>query len=289
MQGRILKGIGGFYTVLDGQGRLWTCKARGRFRKQGISPLPGDLVEIETDDEAGGYILDILPRKNRLIRPAVANIDRLLIVLSASVPRPDPLLIDKLLIQSELAGIAPALIENKQDEAEGGRISQQYVPAGYPVICTSAFSGDGLDGLKALISDSTCCLAGQSAVGKSSLLNALLPELHASVGGLSEKTDRGRHTTRHAQLCQAFGGFVVDTPGFSLLDMSAIEPCELWRCYPEMRAVQGECRFSECLHISEPDCAVKECITAGGMDLDRYERYKQLVQELIEMRRHRYD
>ncbi|MBQ3108857.1 MAG: ribosome small subunit-dependent GTPase A [Clostridia bacterium] len=295
MEGLVLRGIGSFYTVLLPDGELLTCKARGRFRKDRISPLPGDRVEAARDEEGeNGYLLEILPRRNSLIRPAVANIDQLLIVLAMSAPKPDLLLTDKLILQCELLGIRPVLALNKCDAAEDAAYIEsfcaQYAPTGYPVYRISAATGEGVDALKEQLKGQITCLAGQSAVGKTSLINRLLPGMDLPVGDLAAKTDRGRHTTRHAELWELpDGGYIVDTPGFSLLDPSELEPEELSALYPEMRELRQECRFPGCLHASEPDCMVKEALSEGKLSEGRYERYLVLLEYFKEMRKHRYD
>lgn len=235
--------------------------------------------------------MNLLPRKNELIRPAAANIDRLLIVVAASRPEPDLLLADKLLVCCEKLKIDPVMVINKCDEdAEGSaeRIAAEYERTGYRIYRVSAAGGWGIAELKAELEDAAVCLAGQSAVGKSSLLNALLPGIALKVGSLSEKTERGRHTTRHTELIPVGNsGAVFDTPGFSLLDNIEIEPREIKNCYPEFRAVRGECRFNGCIHVSEPGCAVKK----GGENVisrGRYERYVHLVKEAEENKRNRF-
>lgn len=304
-QGRIIKGIGGFYTVLTEDGSTCVCKARGLFRKQEKTPLVGDMVEFSFDEEksavsaqdephsggSNGYLMNILPRRNVLIRPAAANIDRLLIVVAASRPEPDLLLADKLLVCCEKLHIDPVIVINKCDEAAVGaaeRIAAEYERTGYRIYLVSAASGSGIETLKTELENAVVCLAGQSAVGKSSLLNALLPGLALKVGSLSEKTERGRHTTRHTELIPVGrSGAVLDTPGFSLLDNIEIEPQGIKNCYPEFRSVRGECRFSGCIHVSEPNCAVK----AGGESVisrGRYERYVHLVKEATENKRNRF-
>ena len=292
MQGTILKGVGSFYTVLCDDGTTYTCKARGKFRVDKITPLPGDRVEFEVSGVQEGYMLVILPRKNAFARPAVANVDQLVIVMAASAPKPDLLLTDRLLLDCERRGVTPILVLNKcdeRDEAVIEDINAQYGPAGYRVMVTSAREGDGLDALKAALFNKVSCFTGQSAVGKTSLLNALLPELDLPVGDLSKKIDRGKHTTRHAELVPAYGGAVADTPGFSLLEMSELKPEELSHFYPEMRNHLGECYFTACMHLTEPDCVVKGLIGTKDLSLGRYERYCELAKELIEMRKHRYD
>ncbi|MBO4879494.1 MAG: ribosome small subunit-dependent GTPase A [Clostridia bacterium] len=322
--GIIIKGVGGFYTVLAPDGTECVCKARGLFRKQQITPIVGDRVDYmeggaagqdrEADEDGarggsnapGGYLLRILPRKNELIRPAVANIDRLVIVVAASRPVPDLLLVDKLLILCEKFGIEPLIAINKCDEADENAVEEltrEYAPAGYGLFPVSAETGEGLSALKARLDGAVICFAGQSAVGKSSLLNALLPGLGLAVGGLSRKTERGRHTTRHTELIPLpGGGAVLDTPGFSLLDSLELPPEEIRELYPELRAAEENCRFSGCMHVTEPGCSVKKgMIFTGrppqsvldgetkGIHKNRYERYVRLVGEAEEHRRHRYD
>ncbi len=292
MQGTILKGVGSFYTVLCDDGTAYTCKARGKFRVDKVTPLPGDRVEFEISAEREGYMLAILPRKNAFTRPAVVNVDQLVIVMAASAPKPDLLLTDRLLLDCERRGVTPILVLNKCDERDETLLEDicaQYAPTGYRLIVASAHEGDGLDALKNALFNKVSCFTGQSAVGKTSLLNALLPELALPVGDLSKKTERGRHTTRHAELVPAYGGAVADTPGFSLLEMSELEPAELCLFYPEMKEHAGECYFTACLHITEPDCAVKSLLDTNGLSRGRYERYCELTKELIEMRKHRYD
>ena len=303
-QGLIIKGVGGFYTVLTEAGETCTCKARGLFRKQAVTPAVGDRVEFSPPgpgENRQGYLMRILPRKNELIRPAVANIDRLFIVIAASRPLPDLLLVDKLLILCEKYGIEPVLVINKCDEAEPGAaeaLEKQYSPADYSIHKVSAATGEGLGALRSCLENAVICFAGQSAVGKSSLLNALLPGVSLSVGSLSEKTERGRHTTRHTELIPLEGGgAVLDTPGFSLLDTLELEPEELRLLYPELRGAEENCRFSGCLHVLEPGCFVKNKLiikddreeNPKGIRRERYERYVRLVSEAAEHRRHRYD
>lgn len=293
MEGLILKGVGGFYTVMDARGETCVCRARGKLRLDELTPVAGDRVTYTCSDREGeNQILTILLRKNLLTRPAVANLDKLLIILALSAPRPDLLLADKLLLQCEWKGIEPVIVFNKADAADTNEalsLRAQYEQTGYRLIMASAISGEGLEAVREQIAGCVCCFAGQSAVGKSSLLNAIVPELALEVGGLSRKTERGRHTTRVAQLFPACGGAVVDTPGFSLLDAEEIEPATLWKYYPEMRPYGAQCRFPGCMHIAEPDCAVKPLIEGGELALARYERYRLIAQELIEKRKHKYD
>ena len=291
--GIILKGVGGFYTVLS-NGMSFVCKARGLFRKQNQTPIVGDNVSFSLNaDGETGYLLSIEARKNELIRPMVANIDKLFIVVSASKPAVDLLLVDKLLLCCEKLRIEPVLIINKCDDADAAAIDgirKEYSLTGYRIYTVSAVTGDGIEALRSELQGSVVCFAGQSAVGKSSLLNALIPGMKLEVGELSRKTERGRHTTRHAELIPiGNGGAVLDTPGFSLLENIECEPEEIKNLYPELRRHVFECRFSGCLHISEPGCAVKEEIVGRDFDSERYNRYVRLVKEAMENRKHKYE
>ncbi|MEX1306902.1 MAG: ribosome small subunit-dependent GTPase A [Eubacteriales bacterium] len=285
IEGRILKGIGGFYYVYDKQKRVHECKARGRFRNENITPLPGDFVTFSPEKgESQGYIEEILPRKNQLVRPQVVNVDQVMIIVAVKDPKPDLLLIDKLIISAERVGILPILVINKSDlasEVDIESIMAQYTPS-YEVLVTSAKKGEGLSEIKKRLRGNTTCFAGQSAVGKSSILNALFKELGLETGILSKKTARGKHTTRHAELIRPYrvNGMVVDTPGFSLLKNKGIEPATLSHYYPEMREYLGDCKFSSCLHTHEPKCAVKQAVAEGKINEARYERYKQLMETL---------
>lgn len=291
-KGKILKGVGGFYTVLAEDGGRITCKARGIFRKEGVIPLPGDEVTVSLEQKNAAVISEIMPRKNELLRPAVSNVDVLLIVVSASEPVPDFELVDKLLLYCVKQGIEPIIAVNKCDGGSGSEYDEvvlQYKEAVDSIVQVSAATGFGLDGLKALIANRTVCLAGQSAVGKSSLINALLG-LDLETGELSKKTERGRHTTRHAEfILTPEGGMIADTPGFSLLESVKLEPEEIPPMYPEFSEVSGTCRFPGCMHVSEPGCAVKEKLHAGGINEKRYSRYVKIINEAIEARRHKYD
>ena len=291
--GIILKGVGGFYTVLS-NGMSFVCKARGLFRKQNQTPIVGDNVSFSLNaDGETGYLLSIEARKNELIRPMVANIDKLFIVVSASKPAVDLLLVDKLLLCCEKLRIEPVLIINKCDDADAAAtdgIKKEYSLTGYRIYTVSAVTGDGIEALRSELEGSVVCFAGQSAVGKSSLLNALIPGMKLEVGELSRKTERGRHTTRHAELIPiGNGGAVLDTPGFSLLENIECEPEEIKNLYPELRRHVFECRFSGCLHISEPGCVVKEEIVGRDFDSERYNRYVRLVKEAMENRKHKYE
>ncbi len=289
----MLKGIGGFYTVQQRDGTLIECKARGRFRREGVTPLPGDYVSFARQKEGLALLKEIHPRKNVLVRPAVANVDQLVIVVAAVAPKPDLLLVDKLLVQAARQDIETLLVVNKCDAAVPQLLNALADDYRYccELVQTSAATGVGMDKLRGRLAGRISCFAGQSAVGKSSLLNALLPGLDLPVGGLSRKTERGRHTTRHAQLWPFEGGAIVDTPGFSLLDFEQqpLTQQELDSCYPEFGDAPSRCRFVGCSHRSEPDCAVKQLLEEGKISRERYARYVILAEQFIEMRKHQYD
>lgn len=290
MTGRIVKGVGGFYEVMTEDGVI-PCKARGRFRQESLKPMIGDLVEIAVQADGSAAIEKIAPRRNALTRPPVANIDQLVIVVAASNPRPDWLLVDKLLLECAVLGIRPLLALNKLDEPMDDIVetfTTDYAGA-FDALYLSSVTGEGLDELRLMLASRVTCLAGQSAVGKSSLLNALIPALSLEVGGLSQKTARGKHTTRHAELFLYAGGAVLDTPGFSFLETGPLEQEALDNCYPEFGDAPSRCRFAGCSHIKEKECAVKELVENGKLSKARYERYCLLAEEMITRRKHRYD
>lgn len=283
MTGIIIKGIGGFYYVKTADQCIYECRARGKFRKDKITPMIGDKVEIETDGEKGS-IVKIFDRRNSLIRPPVANIDKLVIVVAAAVPDPNLFLIDKMLINAEINGIDAVICINKTDLASGEKIEQIYEMAGYEVITLSALKNKGIDKLMPVLKDSVTAFAGLSGVGKSSLLNLITGE-NAETGSVSDKILRGRHTTRHVELFELKnGGFILDTPGFSSFEIEGIGANELWEYFPEMRNVSDECKYRGCSHINEPGCKVKELLETGGLYESRYESYKELYNILKEVK-----
>jgi ribosome biogenesis GTPase len=283
MKGIIIKGVGGFYTVDTGDGE-YICRARGKFRIGDVAPLVGDAVEIDARE---GYIIDILPRKNQLLRPAAANIDQALIVVAASRPKPDLLLVDKLLLQAQMLGIASAVVINKLDEAGGETLNElERNYAGIFTVIKVCAAGENVSELEALLKGKTSCFAGQSAVGKTSLLNRLVPEAASEIGELSKKTARGKHTTRHTQLWRcAQDALLLDTPGFSAFEIDTLEPEELSAFYPDLARYKEKCYYTRCVHIAEPNCAVKAALERGEVYRPRYERYIQLIDYLKEHRR----
>ena len=287
--GLLLKGIGSFYEVLTESGEIVTSKARGAFRREGLVPTVGDRVRIERKEQGYAQLSEILPRRNLLVRPPVANVDQLLIVVSASAPEPDWLLVDRLIISAKRMGIEPVPVLNKIDAADDS-IMQSFLREyhAFETLTVSAETGEGIESLKERLKGRVSCFAGQSAVGKSSILNALIPDLHLETGGLSRKTDRGRHTTRHAELWPYENGAVLDTPGFSRYETECLEQHELDACYPEFRNA-GPCRFPGCMHLSEPDCGVKPLLKTGELTKGRYERYFEIALDYQMRRKHRYD
>ena len=285
MRGIIVKGIGGFYYV-EAEGEVYECKARGVFRKQRITPAIGDRVEISVKNGKGA-IESIEPRKTQLIRPAVANIDTMMLVIAAAEPAPNLFLIDKMLINAEVNGIRPLICINKTDIAEYETLRTIYEGAGYEVIALSALDGECRKTLMPYLKDRVTAFAGLSGVGKSTILSDVLGD-ELETGSVSEKIHRGKHTTRHVELfALKEGGYVLDTPGFSSLeitDISDIKAEDLAQYFPELAGVTG-CRFRGCSHINEPDCAVKARLDEGEISPSRYESYKTLYEELKNSRK----
>lgn len=284
IQGTIIKGIGGFYYVKSEDG-IYSCRARGKFRKESLSPIVGDIAEIEVTDaeKKEGYVLKILPRKNELFRPQVSNIDLLLVTFAAQDPVPSLAFIDKLTVTAASRSIKCAICINKCDLAPeiAKEYAEIYTKAGFEVLCVSAQTGQNVDKLKALLADKTTALAGSSGVGKSSLLNAIGESFNLKTGGISDKIQRGKHTTRHTELFPlSFGGFVFDTPGFGSFEVENITYRELPSLFPEICAHEGGCRFTGCSHIKEPDCSVKAALSDGKIPQSRYESYITLYEEL---------
>lgn len=288
-----MKGIGGFYYVKTESG-VYECKARGIFRKDSFSPLPGDKVSISIEDEGNklGNIEEILPRESRLIRPAVANVNQVVIVVSIRSPQPDFILLDKLLITFEQKGINAVICINKIDLDENKKyktVIEAYQKAMYKVIAVCSVAEIGFDELESALKDKTTVFAGQSGVGKSTILNRVLDSYVMETGKVSDKIERGKHTTRHAEIIELkSGGFVVDTPGFSSFELSDVEANELQNFYPEFREYYGSCKFTGCMHISEPSCGVKDALERGVFDRGRYERYVEFCKFLKDMQRKKY-
>ena len=292
MRGRIIKGVGGLYSVFC-CGEAMLCKARGRFRNQNLRPEVGDEVEF-TPPSAGedyGTINTILPRQNRMTRPSVVNIGLLFVIVSVKDPEPDLMLADKLLLHARQMGIEAELLVNKSDAADPESILTQYRLSGYRPLAVSAANAQGLEELLYRIRDKVCAFCGQSGVGKSSVLNALCRNVRMETGDIS-RIARGRHTTRHVELIRleaAGNAWLADTPGFSLLEADVCKPSEFRQWYPEYEPYEKDCRFLGCNHVEEPDCAVKQAVSDNLLSAERRERYARLYRENNEKWSRRYD
>lgn len=280
-EGRILRSLSGFYDVQTQEG-LITCRARGILRREGNSPLTGDLVEI-TVEKGKGMVEKILPRKNHFIRPAVANVDALVIFAANVNPVTEPFLIDRVAAIAGDQNVQAVLCVNKCDLDPAMDLVRIYEHAGFPVICTSAETGEGVEDLRALLEGKLTAFTGNSGVGKSSILNRLAPELQLETGEVSEKLGRGRHTTRHVELYQlGENTYVADTPGFSSFDTDQMELIlkeNLQYAFPDFGSYLGKCRFDDCSHRREPDCAVRAAVEAGEIERSRYESYLKLYEK----------
>ena len=277
-------------VLCDEDGREYTLRAQKKLRHQKLTPMVGDRVRFTPGQgEEDGWLEEILPRRSMLVRPSVANVDMLMLVV-ASVPAPDLLLCDKLILRATQGSMTPAICVNKIDLGDGlaQQIEAEYAGTQLRVFSVSAHTGEGVGALREAMRGRVTCLAGQSAVGKSSLLNALFG-LSLETGGLSRKTERGRHTTRRAEMMALDGMFVLDTPGFSLLELEdAIEPEAFAQLYPEYNALAGACRFQPCLHDREPGCAVHAAVDRGELSAARWARYRELLGEVREKWKGRY-
>ena len=296
MTGKIIKGIAGFYYVYVEEtkeaketatgGTLYECKAKGTFRKQKIKPLVGDIVDIAVlDDEKHiGNVERILPRKNELIRPAVSNLDMALVIFASAKPDPNFNLLDRFLCMMEYQHVPVTICFNKKDlitPKEQQELKSIYEPAGYRVLFTSTKTGEGIDEIKHILEGRTTTVAGPSGVGKSSIINCLQDDVQMETGHISEKIERGKHTTRHSEIIPIKDGtYIMDTPGFSSMDVPGFEKEDLWTCYPEFVEYEPYCRFQGCSHINEPDCGVKEALADGKISQVRYDNYKLLYEEL---------
>ena len=281
--GLIRKGVGGFYTV-EAAGAVYVCRARGAFRRKQQKPLAGDRVRITvTDGRTENTIDEIYPRKNLLLRPPVSNIDALVIVVSTSVPRPSALLIDKLTALAEYKHMEPAVVFTKTDEEPADALAEIYRNAGIATFCVSNTTGQGVDGVRAWLSGKISAFTGNSGVGKTSLLNRLDATLALETGEVSEKLGRGRHTTRQAELFKTCGGYIVDTPGFSALDLEKTEwiPKDaLADCFCEFQPYLGQCKFTTCTHTCDKGCKIVEAVKDGKISASRHQSYVQLYNEV---------
>lgn len=291
MQGKIIKGIAGFYYVYTASG-LFECKAKGIFRKEQKKPLVGDMVEMVPVDEEKmtGNITEILPRKNTLIRPASANVDQALVIFAIVKPDPNYNLLDRFLITMEQQSLPCLICFNKQDiatEEEKQELIEAYGKSGYEVLFVSGKLQEGLDTIRERLEGKTTVVAGPSGVGKSTIINALYPQANMETGEISRKIERGKHTTRHAELfALSEDTFIFDTPGFTSLSLGEMEKEELQGFYPEFIPYEKYCKFAGCSHISEPVCGVKDALKKGDISRVRYENYKVLYEEIKNRRKY---
>lgn len=294
MQGKIIKGIAGFYYVHVPEKGIYACKAKGIFRKENIKPLVGDNVEMEITHEKDweGNIKTILPRKNALLRPAVANIDQALLIFAMTKPEPNFNLLDRFLIMMRQQGLECILCFNKSDLSDNTQkeyIAQIYAHSGYQSLFLSAEKKEGIDVLAQKLYDKTTAVAGPSGVGKSSIINCLQKDKQMETGEISEKIARGKHTTRHSELITISGNtYIMDTPGFSSLSLFSLEKEALKDYYSEFAAYASECRFLTCAHIHEPICGVREALAKGFISKVRYDNYTAFYEELKEKEKRKY-
>lgn len=291
-QGIILRGVGGFYDVQEDDGNLVRCRLRGRFKQEGISVMAGDRVIFDIVQGQQGVIEAILPRQSELVRPSVANVDQVIIVIACAEPEPQLTLLDRLLVLAENLGLSSLICLNKIDlvpESVPADLERLYKPVGYKVLRCSAKTGAGVADLRRCLQGKISTFAGPSGVGKSSLLNAVEPGVQLKTGEISEKIGRGKHTTRHVELIRlSGGGYVADTPGFSVLRLGEIEPTQLDENFPEIANYGKQCRFPDCLHRAEPGCQVRAAVEAGKIASSRYDSYCQFLEEVENEKRNRY-
>lgn len=281
MEGTIVKALSGFYYVSCNE-QVYECKARGKFRLDGTSPLVGDRVSFTVDGNEKGFIEKFFDRKNSFIRPAVANIDSLVFVAANTNPITDPFLIDRVSVIAEEAACELIVCINKIDIDPADELYDIYTRSGFITLRTSAQTGEGISQLKAELSGKICAFTGNSGVGKSSILNSIVPSFNIEVAAVSAKLGRGKHTTRHVELYDIGNGtFIADTPGFASFEiemMQAIEKQELQHDFREFKKYIGECRFNDCAHLKEPGCAITEALQRGDIMLSRYQSYKRLYE-----------
>ena len=291
-QGKIVKGIAGFYYVSVVGSGIYECKAKGVFRQKKMKPLVGDNVEIDiiNEEEKTGNVVEILPRKNALIRPAVANVDQALVIFAGTSPKPNLNLLDRFLLMMEQQEVPTLICFNKEDlasEAEIQELRDAYETSGYPLFFVSARQQEGIEPLRAALEGKTTTVAGPSGVGKSTLINLLAPEVQMETGEISEKIQRGKHTTRHSQLILLNEQtYIFDTPGFSSLAVDFFEKESLGTLFPEFVEYEQNCRFTGCSHIGEPVCGVKEALAEGKISQSRYNNYVQIYNELKDKRKY---
>ncbi len=286
MNGYIVKGIGGFYYVRTTDGQLVECKPRGIFRKKKISPVAGDNVELETENGAA-VIAEIAPRKNIFVRPPMANLDVLFLVASTTQPTPSTLVLDKLSAIAVDKGVQPVLVCTKGDLGETEFLRKAYEKSTIPFVCIDYETSSGLDQIRQWICGRLCAFCGNSGVGKSTLLNALLPEAERETSAISQKLGRGRHTTREVTIFEAFGGRIADTPGFASLEANRagfIPKEKLEQVFPEFGPYLGCCQFTGCSHRTEKGCAIRAALEKGALSASRYESYCAMYEEVKDVK-----
>ena len=292
MQGKIIKGIAGFYYIYAEDGNVYECKAKGIFRKDNFKPLVCDNVEITVlnEEEKEGSVTSILPRRNSLIRPAVANVDQAFLIFAMENPKPNFLLLDRFLIMMKQQEIPAVICFNKKDvgeKEEMEKLYEIYTGCGYRVVLSSTYEGEGMDEIHEILKGKTTVVAGPSGVGKSSITNCMQGEVQMETGEISKKLKRCKHTTRHSQVIPVEKNtFLVDTPGFSSLYLTDMKEEELRDYFPEFVMYEPQCRFQGCMHIHEPGCAVKKALSEGKISQQRYDNYLALYEELKEKRRY---
>lgn len=286
IRGRIIKAIGGFYYV-EAAGTVYECRARGVFRKKNMSPLVGDLVTAVVLEDGTGTVSEITPRKNQLVRPPIANLDQLILVVSICDPAPSTLVIDKMIAAAEDQGIEPVLVVSKTDLQDAGWLRAIYEKAGIPFYAVSSVTGEGVEAVRPLLQGKITAFTGNTGAGKSSLLNCIDPAFGLATGEISQKLGRGRHTTRHVELLPVEGGYVADTPGFSFIQIeryNMVKKEDLQFCFREFAPYLQSCRFVSCSHVKEKGCAVLEAVEKGQISPSRHESYVAMYNEVKDIK-----
>lgn len=287
IDGIIIKGIGGFYYVEAADGIIYECKARGVFRKEKITPLAGDKVEISVDENNKNSIDKIYKRRNMFKRPPIANVDKLVIVSSVCDPRPNLLIIDRLTAVAVYKNVEPIIVFTKNDLQSADEYIEIYKNAGFKTFAVSNETGEGIGEVKAVIENGVCVFTGNSGVGKSSLINRMYPDFALETGEISKKLGRGRHTTRHVELLKINNGYIADTPGFSSLDFETndlIKKDELAFCFPDFSDFIDSCKFSTCAHVNDKGCRLIEAVNNGDVMRSRHESYVTMYNEVKDIK-----
>ena len=286
IRGRIIKAIGGFYYV-EAAGTVYECRARGVFRKKNMSPLVGDLVTAVVLEDGTGTVSEITPRKNQLVRPPIANLDQLILVVSICDPAPSTLVIDKMIAAAEEQGIEPILVVSKTDLQDAGWLRAIYEKAGIPFYAVSSVTGEGVEAVRPLLQGKITAFTGNTGAGKSSLLNCIDPAFDLATGEISQKLGRGRHTTRQVELLPVEGGYVADTPGFSFIQIeryNMVKKEDLQFCFREFSPYLQSCQFVSCSHVKEKGCAVLEAVEKGQISPSRHESYVAMYNEVKDIK-----